>query len=125
MNELKSVTIEVIAHRIYVIRGKKVMFDRDLAQLYGMQTFRLNEQIKRNKKRFPHDFMFQLHIALPPRIKRFRCYNWPFISPLLIAFVRRTNAARRASGGSSAIFACNASISTGGTKFIFLNRSRS
>ena len=49
-----------IERRILVIRGQKVMLDSDLAELYGVQTFRLNEQVKRNRIRFPHDFMFQL-----------------------------------------------------------------
>ena len=43
-----------------MIRGQKVMLDRDLADLYGVETRRLNEQVKRNIKRFPLDFMFQL-----------------------------------------------------------------
>jgi len=51
---------EIIEQKIYLIRGHKVMLDRDLAVLYGVPTFRLNEQVKRNKKRFPGDFMFQL-----------------------------------------------------------------
>lgn len=55
-----STSIEVVQNKIYLIRGKKVMFDKDLAQLYGTETFRLNEQVKRNSKRFPSDFMFQL-----------------------------------------------------------------
>ncbi len=54
------ISMEVITHKIFVIRGKKVMLDRDLAQLYGVTTKRLNEQVKRNIKRFPADFMFQL-----------------------------------------------------------------
>lgn len=49
-----------IVERIIWIRGKKVMLDRDLAQLYGVSTKRLNEQVKRNLSRFPEDFMFQL-----------------------------------------------------------------
>ncbi len=51
---------EVIMNKIIILRGKKVMIDRDLAELYGVTTKRLNEQVKRNKKRFPEDFMFQL-----------------------------------------------------------------
>ncbi len=54
------VPVEMIERRIYLIRGNKVMLDRDLAELYGAPTFRLNEQVKRNRKRFPDDFMFQL-----------------------------------------------------------------
>jgi len=49
-----------IQNMIYEIRGHKVMLDSDLAQLYGVPTHRLNEAVKRNAKRFPHDFMFQL-----------------------------------------------------------------
>ena len=52
--------LENIENLIYIIRGKQVMLDRDLARLYGVETFRLNEQVKRNKERFPDDFMFQL-----------------------------------------------------------------
>ena len=52
--------VEVIQQKIYYLRGQKVMLDRDLAVLYGVPTYRLNEQVKRNKKRFPEDFMFQL-----------------------------------------------------------------
>ena len=51
---------EMIMSKILVIRGKKIMIDRDLAELYGVSTKRLNEQVKRNLKRFPDDFMFQL-----------------------------------------------------------------
>jgi hypothetical protein len=55
-----SITAEVIAAKILIIRGKKVMLDSDLAALYGVKTKRLNEQVMRNRKRFPEDFMFQL-----------------------------------------------------------------
>ena len=54
------IQIEAITEIIYSIRGKRVMLDRDLAELYGVETRRLNEQVKRNIKRFPEDFMFQL-----------------------------------------------------------------
>ncbi|MCL1919577.1 MAG: ORF6N domain-containing protein [Kiritimatiellaeota bacterium] len=46
--------------QIYILRGKQVMLDFDLAKLYGVKTMRLNEAVKRNIKRFPDDFMFQL-----------------------------------------------------------------
>lgn len=49
-----------IQNLIYEIRGHKVMLDSDLALLYGVPTFRLNEAVKRNIKRFPINFMFQL-----------------------------------------------------------------
>ena len=54
------VPIERIESLIFLIRGHKVMIDADLAELYGVTTKRLNEQVKRNKGRFPRDFMFQL-----------------------------------------------------------------
>ena len=47
-------------NKIYFIRGQKVMLDKDLSELYQVETRRLNEQVKRNLKRFPKDFMFQL-----------------------------------------------------------------
>jgi len=51
---------EIITSKIYLIRYQKVMLDNDLAELYQVETKRLNEQIKRNIKRFPEDFMFRL-----------------------------------------------------------------
>jgi hypothetical protein len=54
------ISAEVIATKILIIRGKRVMLDTDLAVLYGVKTGRLNEQVTRNIKRFPEDFMFQL-----------------------------------------------------------------
>jgi len=51
---------ERIERRILVVRGEKVLLDSDLATLYGVSTKRLNEQVKRNRERFPPDFMFQL-----------------------------------------------------------------
>lgn len=61
-SEQRLVTVpdEVIIDKIILIRNKKVMTDRDLAELYGVTTKRLNEQVKRNLKRFPADFMFQV-----------------------------------------------------------------
>src|SRR5436309_1105429 len=58
--DLLPIPVELIARRIYRIRGEKVMFDADLAELYQVPTFRLNEAVKRNGDRFPQDFMFQL-----------------------------------------------------------------
>lgn len=52
---------ERIVSQIYFIRGEKVMFDKDLAELYGVETKVLNRAVKRNKDRFPNDFMFQLN----------------------------------------------------------------
>ena len=54
---LKQTAIESLIHEI---RGQKVMLDRDLAKMYGVETKVLNQAVKRNMKRFPEDFMFQL-----------------------------------------------------------------
>jgi hypothetical protein len=51
---------EKIVNRIYLVRGKKVMLDRDLAEMYGVETRVLNQAVKRNLRRFPDDFRFQL-----------------------------------------------------------------
>ena len=61
MNELQPILPdEVIMSKIYIIRNQKVMLDRDLAELYGVETRGLNQAVKRNENRFPSDFMFQL-----------------------------------------------------------------
>ncbi len=53
---------EEIISQIYVIRGRKVMLDNDLARIYGVTTARLNQQVRRNIDRFPADFMFELSL---------------------------------------------------------------
>ena len=60
MNAKSIIPAEGMENLILVIRGQKVMIDRDLAKLYGVSTKRLNEQVKRNTDRFPKDFMFKL-----------------------------------------------------------------
>jgi hypothetical protein len=65
MNMAKSTASLAIAEernidKIYLIRGKKVMLDRDLAELYGVETRRLKEQVNRNLERFPSHFLFEL-----------------------------------------------------------------
>ncbi|MEO5943792.1 MAG: ORF6N domain-containing protein [Ferruginibacter sp.] len=57
---LALVAEQKILNRIYVVRGQKIMIDEDLAEMYSVETRRLNEQVKRNIKRFPKDFMFAL-----------------------------------------------------------------
>ena len=57
-NEISSLQIE---KKIFVIRGVQVMVDRDIAEFYGVETRRLNEQVKRNIERFPEEFMFQMN----------------------------------------------------------------
>ena len=59
-NLLVTIPDEVVMEKIYVIRSKKVMLDRDLAELYEVVTRRLKEQVRRNMDRFPEDFMFEL-----------------------------------------------------------------
>ncbi len=60
MSDKITIPDEVIINKIYVIRGQKVMLDRDLAELYDVQTRRLKEQVRRNINRFPEEFMFEL-----------------------------------------------------------------
>lgn len=59
-NEIMVMEQSDVEGLIYTIRGQKVMLDADLAKIYGYETKRLNEQVKRNRKKFPEDFMFQL-----------------------------------------------------------------
>jgi phage regulator Rha-like protein len=64
MNEKSNIQIvpdEVVMSKIYLIRKQKVMIDRDLAELYGIETKQLKRQVKRNINRFPSDFMFELN----------------------------------------------------------------
>jgi len=58
--EMLAYTTDDITTLIVTVRGKRVVLDRDLAALYGVPTFRFNEAVKRNRNRFPEDFMFQL-----------------------------------------------------------------
>jgi predicted XRE-type DNA-binding protein len=55
------VTDEIIMRQIYLVRNQKVMLDRDLAELYGVETKRLKEAVRRNVDRFPKDFMFKMN----------------------------------------------------------------
>ena len=58
---VQLIPVEIIERKIYLIRGCQVMLDSDLAELYQVQTKRLNEAVRRNLRRFPADFMFQLN----------------------------------------------------------------
>ncbi len=60
-NNMISIPDERIVGRIFVMRGRKVMLDRDLAELYGVETKVLNQAVRRNIDRFPDDFMFKLN----------------------------------------------------------------
>jgi hypothetical protein len=70
MNDLEIGEIE---RRIYSIRGVRVILDADLAKIYGVSTKRLNEQFRRNRKRFPEDFAFSAHGQRRPRSKIAHC----------------------------------------------------
>jgi len=73
----QSLTTQRIESFIFAIRGQRIIIDRDLAQIYGVKTSRLNEQVKRNKERFPEDFVFQLD-----------CFNFPgpHVYPAVLEF---------------------------------------
>ena len=58
--EKALVPMEIIEGKIFLIRSQKVMLDRDLAKLYGVETHALNQAVRRNIDRFPEDFMFRL-----------------------------------------------------------------
>ena len=61
MEETKElITTEYIRDKVYIIRGQQVMLDQDLAEIYGYEVKKLNQQVKRNIERFPEDFMFRL-----------------------------------------------------------------
>ena len=51
---------DIVLTKIYLIRDNKVMIDKDLAELYGIETKRLKEAVRHNRKRFPEDFMFEM-----------------------------------------------------------------
>ncbi|HSV10894.1 MAG TPA: ORF6N domain-containing protein [Hanamia sp.] len=56
---ISAISEETIVEKIFIIRGQKVMLDKDLAEMYGVETASLNRAVKRNFTRFPDDFMFQ------------------------------------------------------------------
>jgi len=56
----EKISAEIVATKILLVRGRKVILDRDLAQLYGVKTKELNQAVQRNLERFPSDFMYQL-----------------------------------------------------------------
>ena len=60
MKEVQLVPSDLIENRIFLVRGQRVMIDRDIAHLYGVETKYLNRQVKRNRDRFPREFMFKL-----------------------------------------------------------------
>jgi hypothetical protein len=104
------IPLEAIERRIYLIRGHKVMLDSDLAELYEVTTKRLNEQVKRNRGRFPTDFMFQLNAEESRHLRsqiatsktgrggrRYQPYVFTEHGALMLASVLNSEAAIRAS----------------------------
>jgi len=81
---------ELIMNNIYLIRGQKVMLDHDLAKLYQVEKKRLNEQVSRNKERFPGDFMFQLNKEEFQNLKsQFATSSWGGLRKLPYAFTEQ------------------------------------
>jgi hypothetical protein len=70
MSNTNLILLEQIERSIYLIRGEKVMLDRDLAKLYGVSTAAMNQAVRRNRERFPQDFMFQLTPAETAELNR-------------------------------------------------------
>lgn len=85
--EISLIPEDVVINKIYFIRNQKVMLDRDLAELYSVETKRLNEQVKRNLSRFPEDFMFQLsEIEFQNLKSQFATSSWGGIRKLPYVF---------------------------------------
>lgn len=84
------VSTERISSKIYFIRGVKVMLDRDLAELYEVETRTLNQAVRRNIKRFPDDFMFQLNKAEFDNLKsQIVTSSWGGIRKMPLAFTEQ------------------------------------
>ncbi len=75
-DDLAVVPYEAIEERIVLVRGHKVMLDRDLALLYGVETRALNQAVRRNRERFPEDFMFELSRDEIARISQSVTSSW-------------------------------------------------
>jgi ORF6N domain len=76
-DEISVIPDETVISKIYLLREEKVMIDSDLADLYGVETRRLNEQVRRNIDRFPEDFMFRLTKAEFDNLKsQFATSSW-------------------------------------------------
>jgi hypothetical protein len=87
MSATKGTAVAEISQRILLIRGQRVMLDSDLAVLYGVATRRLNEQVKRNRSRFPADFAFVLSDAEYRNLKsQFATSSWGGRRKLPLAF---------------------------------------
>ncbi|MBQ7954570.1 MAG: ORF6N domain-containing protein [Lachnospiraceae bacterium] len=90
METAKIMTVDNIRNRVYIIRGQQVMLDYDLAEIYGYEVKRLNEQVKRNIARFPEDFMFQISIEEYANLKsQFATSSWGGKRKLSYAFTEQ------------------------------------
>ena len=84
------IPIEVIEKKIFLLRGQKVMLDKDLAELYGVETYNLNKAVKRSIDRFPVDFMFQLtQVEFKNLIFQFGISRWGGTRKLPLAFTEQ------------------------------------
>jgi len=81
MNKTDLISIKKTEKAIYLIRGEKVMLDRDLADLYGVSRAALNQAVRRNRERFPEDFMFQLTAAEVVELNRSQIVIGPRCRP--------------------------------------------
>ena len=88
-DDLAVVPYEAIEERIVIVRGRRVMLDRDLALLYGVETRALNQAVKRNRERFPEDFMFELDREEVGRISQSVTSSWKADS---LKYSKRVNA---------------------------------
>ena len=87
MSGVQLLPLEAITHHIVVLREQKVLLDSDLAALYGVQTRRLNEQVRRNRGRFPKDFIFELTAEEFANLKsQFATSSWGGRRKLPLAF---------------------------------------
>ncbi|MFZ2650553.1 MAG: ORF6N domain-containing protein [Burkholderiaceae bacterium] len=87
MSTAPLLPLEAITQRIFVLREQKVLIDADLAALYGVETRRLNEQVRRNKSRFPEDFIFELSAKEFANLKsQFATSSWGGRRKLPLAF---------------------------------------
>jgi hypothetical protein len=87
---IPTVSEETIVEKIYIIRGQKVMLDRDLAEMYGVEVKRLNQAVKRNTSRFPEDFKFQFNQDEFQNLKsQFVTSSWGGIRKLPYAFTEQ------------------------------------
>lgn len=90
MEKQEELIHQAIENKIYIIRGQKVMLDFDLAELYGVETKALNRSVKRNSKRFPADFMFQLNNQELKNLKyQFGTSSWGGARKLSFAFTEQ------------------------------------